>query len=347
VLASCGSTTTYAALVNGTSISRSSLDQELSDISQNKPFVQAVDQQQGSSASIEGASPGSYNKAFVAQLLTQRIEYELIRQELVRRKALPGPSDLQPAQSAVTQRYTLKNPGDLLQQFPRRYQDTLVARQADVTALGNTLKPASDPSDAALRQYYDTHQSSFITEVCVRHILLTDKDLNGQIDDAITKADADKVKAQLDGGADFATLAKTHSKDTTSGVNGGQLKGSAQDGCLTSSDAGQLVPEFQQAMLTLPLNQISNPVKTQFGYHIIQVTARPVAPFNDQTKATIRQQLQQPGQQAFTDLLNKLIQDAKVKVSPEFGTFDKKGNPSAGTGPSVVPPAVPNPHSGG
>jgi citrate lyase gamma subunit len=334
VLANCGSTTTYAALVNGSSISRTSLDEELSDISHNKPFVQQAVDVQGGPGPIEGASAGSYNKAFVAQLLTQRIEYDLVHQELVRRKALPSPSDLQQARTTVTQRYTSQNPGDLFNPFPARYQDTLVQRQADVAALAGNI------SDATLQQYYQTHPSSFITEICVRHILLTDKDLNGQINYTTTKADADKVKSQLDSGADFATLAKSDSKDTGSAANGGQLKGTAQDGCLNSSDAQQLVQEFQQAMLTLPINKISDPVKTQFGYHIIQVTSRPIAPFNDQTKSSVRQA-------AFTDLLNKLVQGAKLKVSPEFGTFDKKGNPSAGTSPGVVPPPVPKPPSGG
>jgi inactivated superfamily I helicase len=189
VLAGCTSSTNYAAEVNGAVISRSALNHELSEISHNHLFVQAVDQQAGSSGSIEGVSPGSYSKTFVAQVLTQRVEYELIHQELARRNALPGESEMQQAETAVLQRYTLQNPGDLYHLFSAQYQHTLVERQAEVTALENAV----------------------------------------------------------------------------------------------------------------------------------------------------------PGQQAVNDLFTKLIQDASIKVSPEFGSFDKKGNPSNGTGPSVIPPPVPNP----
>jgi hypothetical protein len=188
VLAGCISSSTYAATVNGAEISRSAVNQELSDISHNHLFVQAVEQG-GSSGSIKGAGAGSYSKSFVAQVLTQRIEYELIHQELARRKVLPGESELQQAEAAVVQRYTLQDPGDVYHQFSTDYQRTLVQRQAEVTALENAV----------------------------------------------------------------------------------------------------------------------------------------------------------PGQQAVNDLFTKLIQDASIKVSPEFGSFDKKGNPSSGTGPSVIPPPVPNP----
>jgi hypothetical protein len=300
---------------------------------------------------IEGTAPGTYNQVFVADLLTQRIEYSLIHQELVRRRAQPDQAALTQARQEVTQRLTVAPsqglaPVNLLQSFPTSYQDTLVQRQAEVDALRGSLAKV-DVSDQAVRQYYDTHQDQFVTEICVRHILLIVKDAAGNVDAAASKARAAQVKALLDQGTDFATLAKTYSLDTGSAANGGKLTGTAPDGCLNSTDVGQLVPAFAQAMIALPVNKISDPVASQFGSHVIQVTARTVEPFDAKVVASARQSLSQPSQQAFADLLNSLIQHASVKVDPQFGHFDAKGNPAAGQAPGIVPPKGPQIQSGG
>jgi PPIC-type PPIASE domain len=331
----CGSSLAYAARVNSTVISRSSLDGELKDISRNKGYVQAFDQQTNGPGPIEGTSPGTYNQAFVADLLTQRIEYALIHAELQRRRALPDSATVQQARQEVGQSLTVTGSSGaaqpLLPGFSSSYQNTLVERRAEVDALRNALGK-SDVSDQAIRQYYDANTNQFATEICVRHILVADQ------------ATAARLKAQLDGGADFATLAKANSTDQSSAVNGGKLSGSAPDGCLTNQDVQQLVAEFSQAMVALPVNQISAPVQSQFGFHIIEVTSRTIEPFDQSVIQSARQQL---AQQAFITLLNKLLQQASVKVDAQFGHFDKKGNPSAGQGPGVVPPKGPQLGSGG
>lgn len=71
-----------------------------------------------------------------------------------------------------------------------------------------------------------------------------------------------EVKRRLDGGAHFADLAKTYSEDPGSAARGGEL------GWVRF---GQMVPEFEQALSTLPLQKISEPVRTSFGYHLILV----------------------------------------------------------------------------
>ena len=75
-----------------------------------------------------------------------------------------------------------------------------------------------------------------------------------------TKAQADDLYAQLQGGADFAALAKKFSEDTGSKANGGKL----------TISKGQTVAPFDQTAFLLKKNAISKPVKTEFGYHIIQ-----------------------------------------------------------------------------
>jgi parvulin-like peptidyl-prolyl isomerase len=331
IMTGCGSAQGYAAQVNSMVISRSSLDGELKDIAQNKKFVQAVDQP-ANTTPILGTTAGTFNQGYVAQLLTERIDYAVIHSELVRRHALPNAAAVATARKEVAQRYTSSDPtvGALLASFPTRYQDTLVQRQAEVDTLRDLLTK-TDLSPQAVLAYYDSHQDQFVTAICVRHILVANQ------------AKAAQLKAQLDAGADFAGLAKANSTDQASAVNGGKLTGSNPDGCLNSQDVQGLVAQFSQAMLALPVNQVSPPVRSQFGFHLIEVTSRTVEPLDQAVVQAASQALMQPAQQAFNNLLNKLVLAASVKVNPQFGTFDKKGT----QGPAVVPPKGPQVSSSG
>lgn len=99
------------------------------------------------------------------------------------------------------------------------------------------------------------------------HILLMYK---GSMRSSATRSKAEAqasiadLQAQLQNGASFAELARAHS-DCPSKAKGGDLG---------SFGRGQMVPEFEQAAFALPVNKVSDPVKSQFGYHIIQVTEK-------------------------------------------------------------------------
>ncbi len=95
-------------------------------------------------------------------------------------------------------------------------------------------------------------------QVHARHILIADSSSKGQ-------QKANKLYQQLIAGADFSTLATTNSADTSSAVNGGDL------GWATATS---YVPQFAEAIKTLAIKTISQPVKTKFGWHIIQVLER-------------------------------------------------------------------------
>ncbi len=72
------------------------------------------------------------------------------------------------------------------------------------------------------------------------------------------------LKTKIADGADFADLAKEHSS-CPSGASGGALG---------SFGPGQMVPEFDQVVFSAPVNEVQGPVKTQFGYHLLEVTSR-------------------------------------------------------------------------
>jgi len=85
-----------------------------------------------------------------------------------------------------------------------------------------------------------------------RHILVDDETL------------CNELKSKIAGGEDFAALAREHSK-CPSGGNGGSLG---------TFGPGQMVPEFDKVVFSAPVNEVQGPVKTQFGYHLLEVTKR-------------------------------------------------------------------------
>lgn len=101
-----------------------------------------------------------------------------------------------------------------------------------------------------------------VTKFHVRHILLK-QDVNMTNEEA--KKQVKNIYEQLKSGKDFASMAKIYSLDAASAVNGGDLGWVVAD---------ELVKPFSEAMLTLPLHTISKPVKTQFGWHLIEVLER-------------------------------------------------------------------------
>ncbi|MBO9597886.1 MAG: peptidylprolyl isomerase [Cohnella sp.] len=108
-------------------------------------------------------------------------------------------------------------------------------------------------TDAVIQTYADENKDAIAAQKKVRasHILVK------------TKEEADAIEADLKGGKDFAELAKAKSTDQGSAVNGGDLD---------YFGSGQMVPEFEDAAFKLKVGEISEPVKSDFGYHIIKVT---------------------------------------------------------------------------
>jgi len=143
-----------------------------------------------------------------------------------------------------------------------------------------------------------------ITKTHTRHILIKPNS-STTVDEAERRAA--NLYQQLKSGKNFAQLAKQYSSDITSAPKGGDL------GWVKS---GELVPEFEKAMGELPVNKISQPVKTQYGWHIIQVLARKKV---DDSKAYQKQQIRQYLQQRkFAEAIQNWQQhvraDAYVKV---------------------------------
>jgi peptidyl-prolyl cis-trans isomerase C len=153
----------------------------------------------------------------------------------------------------------------LLQEAKRRGLDKLddvkrLTEEADKKILVAKLieqeidknSKAADPLEPL--NYYDAHKEEFRAPLLLRasHILVK------------TEAEAKSLKSQLDLGADFEEMARAHSLDSTA-KRGGDLGFFQQ---------GQLLPEFEQAVLKMKKGQIAGPVETRYGFHIIKLTDR-------------------------------------------------------------------------
>jgi parvulin-like peptidyl-prolyl isomerase len=181
-------------------------------------------------------------------------------------------------------------------------------------------------SKAAEMKYYKQQKASFQTPETreVRHILVKSKSL------------AQRLEAKLKHGASFAGLAKKYSKDTGSAQQGGKLcvaHGGSSGACQ------QTVPPFDKAAFSLKTGQISQPVKSVYGYHIIQALG-PVKPAHTQSFKEAEPQIQaslvgQQKQVAWSNWLAKLKTDFKGKVAYQTGY-----QPAATTTPTVTGPAT-------
>lgn len=136
----------------------------------------------------------------------------------------------------------------------------------DAMALSKEVKV----SDLDIRNYYNDHETQFQQpdEACARHIEVKVKktaDAAGHTEEE-ARALAQKLLDQVKGGADFAEVAKKSSEDPGTSFKGGDL------GCF---GPGEMSPELDQAIFSLPVNQVSDLVRTQSqGFHIVQVLSR-------------------------------------------------------------------------
>jgi parvulin-like peptidyl-prolyl isomerase len=191
-------------------------------------------------------------------------------------------------------------------QAQARYSLAAILSSATNEDIKNNLKI----DDGVLKKYYDEHAADY-TKVKARHILIRFKgspvsvrpgqqDLSDE--EALAKAQA--LQAKIKAGADFADVAREESDDASSGANGGDLG---------LFGHGQMVPSFEDAAFQLKAGEVSDPVKSPFGYHVIQVQERQVKSFEElkpELEAKVRPDLTK---KQVDDLVNK----AKVILAPE------------------------------
>jgi len=182
-------------------------------------------------------------------------------------------------------------------------------------------------TDDDLKKLYEAKKGEY-EQVTAKHILIAFKGSPAaqsgkpEITEEQAKAKAEDLRKQIVAGASFEELAKKESDDTGSGANGGELG---------DFNRGQMVPEFEQAAFAAKEGEITAPVRTQYGYHIIKVEKKGQTPF-EQVKAFLERGERQTKLQATLDAM-------KASANPTYN--DKYFTPPAPPAPAPESPAAP------
>lgn len=199
------------------------------------------------------------------------------------------------------------------------YKNQMVYSAAGILA-SNTdqdIKRKISGDEALLKAYYEAHKSEY-EQIHARHILIR---MQGslvnlapgqkELTDAEALARALEIRQKILQGADFADLARTDSDDMGSSSKGGDL------GFLKR---GQTVPSFEDAAFALPTGQLSQPVKTPYGFHLIKVEERKPTRTFEELRPEIERTL---GNEASRKFVEDLKAKTKVAIDPDFSQTPK------------------------
>lgn len=254
-----------------------------------------------------------------AQALKRQVEQQILSQEIRRAVLQPKAEELGievtdedveqrmeeikqdfPSQGAFEE--ALKEQGLTLEQLTQLVRDSLLEERlrAEVTE-------STGPSEEELRAYYEENEAEF-QETEARHILVEERDLARRLSTQLQQAPEGKLEEL------FTRLARKHSTDP-SGSEGGELG---------YFKPGEFVPEFEQAADELEVGEVSDPVQSEFGFHVIWVTDRRLAPF-EEVVGSIEETLGRgAADEAWNEYVRKAYEQADVKVNPRYGEFDEE-----------------------
>jgi parvulin-like peptidyl-prolyl isomerase len=180
----------------------------------------------------------------------------------------------------------------------RSFAESLLVQESIAVELSSGFDPVTDDDVA---QEVAEFPADWI-QVCASHILVE------------TQEEADDLKAQLEDGGDFAALATEFSLDPGSGANGGDL------GCASPSG---FVEPFAEATLAAEFDTVTEPVETEFGYHLIIVTDRIDAPTD-----AVRDYLEQTrSEDALNAWFVAMIEEAEITVIDSVGEWVTEPTP--------------------
>ncbi|MFP5332919.1 MAG: peptidylprolyl isomerase [Acidimicrobiia bacterium] len=294
VLAACGGTGAVVATVNGTEITAADVE-EL--------YTERV-----------GAIPA---EQFAENLRNTIVEYIVLQQAETRFGISFTPEEIEARVAELRSQIEAQSGGLSYEEFLAEQGFTeeriyrIAHQQLVADAVEEKLLEAEGPiSDEELSDRYDAALMD-LTQACVSHILVETED------------EALDAKARIEAGESFADVAAEIGTDGTA-ANGGEL------GC---SALSQYVPEFALGAYEVPLNQVSEPVRSQFGYHLILVTERTTTPL-EEAEADLRAaaEIERAGR-LVQDWLLQVVGEADVSIDEEYGTW------VTDPFPTVQPPA--------
>jgi len=289
-----------AALVNGQPIPMSELE----------TAVRNVVMQNG----MEGENVNAFMAQFGPRILDQLIDGELLFQAADKSDFKASQEDVDKAFAELSGRYEVAEEFQTemaTRGFTEASLKSNISKQLTIQKFveGTVVTKAVVPEET-IREAYDQNPQNFSTpeEVKASHILINSAEADPQEkkDEALKKAEEITAKAKA-AGADFAELARTYSEGP-SAPSGGDLG---------FFGTGRMVPAFEKAAFSLKVNEVSDPVLTQFGYHIIKVTDRKegsTAPY-EEVKEKLAQDLKNRMiNELIAEKLSQLREEAKIEL---------------------------------
>ncbi|MGA2396081.1 MAG: peptidylprolyl isomerase [Candidatus Lustribacter sp.] len=259
------------------------------------------------------------------QVLTQLVQQALIEQYGKDQKIDIAQADVDKKEADIKSKYPPGQFAQILQQQGLTEADVQTILK-DQLIIEKAVDPNVHVADADIAAYFAKNHATMDkpAQVRARHILVADQKT------------ADMIEGKLKAGGSFADLAKQYSTDPSTKDKGGELG---------FFGPGQMVPAFQAAAFALPVGAISQPVKSPFGWHIIQVEEKKPALKATLTSSTpqIKETLtQQQEQQQIPVFLNGLRAKANIQVNdPRFADLfpPPLPPPPAAGAPAASPPA--------
>jgi hypothetical protein len=334
---------TGALEVGGTTVSVAELTDELDYLAAHPAVAQSLVGVDVSAINVGGPEAAVVRMQAGVALLNLHVFSALLIRVAEGEGVEPDANDLRAANDAVGG-LTSQAPG-----MPAQLNEALLRLVSVQTALGREISDSiAEPTDDEIRAAYDEvigDGSDFDDYRCSSHILVSFGDgapgsATEPTADELAAADAEiaAVQERLSAGETFEAVATDVSDDTGSAARGGNL------GC---NRAGTFVPEFEQALGELAPGELSGPVRTQFGIHIIRVDSVGPPAFED-VEAEIATQLAQQRsnpQQLLVELVNEVAARVDVVVNPRFGVWSPEqlavlSPPGSAPAPEFEPPRI-------
>jgi len=257
------------------------------------------------------------------QTLAQMVQSQLVDQYAKKNNIVVSDAEIASREADIKSKYPSGQFEQILKQQGLTEDDVHnILRQSIVVE--KAVAPQVHVTDADVKAYFDKNHASLDTQeqVRARHILVADL------------ATANTVEAKLKAGGDFAALAKQYSTDPSSKDKGGELG---------FFGANMMVKPFQDAAFADPVGKITAPVKSPFGYHIIQVEEKKpavkatLANSSEKIKGILKQQQQQ---QAIPAFMNSLRASANIVVNdPALQDAIPPAAPVVSPAPAAAPAA--------
>lgn len=266
--------------------------------------------------------PEGLARRYMESILKQLVEKELLRQKIEGESIQVDAAALEQELAEYKKMFRTEENFDRYLKSASVSLDQIKENIGHNLAVNQLLEKTGElvVKDDEVREYYEQNKARYEVKEQVRasHILLKVKSKDDKAEDEAARKKAEVIhKEAAKKDADFAALAKEHSQGPTA----------PRGGDLSYFTRGRMVPEFEKVAFTMKVGEVSAPVRTQFGWHIIKITDRKEGrqrPFDEVKESIEKLLVNKKTRKAKAELVKKLRAEAKIETFlPELADADK------------------------